>query len=253
MRVILRQTALFMLLVFITQSASAQTISVAVASNALDAVKRISRDFQKQYGHTVRLSSGSTGKLYAQIYNGAPYDIFLAANAREPERLEQQGYSTANSRFTYAVGQLSLCRQGNTKNISITELLNDPTIQRLAIANPKTAPYGVAARQVLESMGLWQTLRPSLIRGENISQAYQYFMTGNTQLAFLATSQIKSRPNSQQVNCVLVEQKYYQPIRQQAVVLTRAANKAAVKLYVAYLKSAQVKELLHQRFGYSVE
>lgn len=250
---ITRQTVLFMLLMLVTQSASAQTISVAVASNALDAIKRISHDFEKQYGHTVRISSGSTGKLYAQIYNGAPYDIFLAANAREPQRLEQLGYSAANSRFTYAVGRLSLCSQGNKKIISITDILTDPAMQRLAIANPKTAPYGVAARQVLESLGLWQTLRSSLIRGENISQAYQYFMTGNTQLAFLATSQIKSRPGSQQVNCVSVEQKYYQPIRQQAVVLSRAANKAAVKLYITYLESPQIKELLQQHFGYGVE
>ncbi len=235
----------------LTQAAHAETVSIAVASNALDAIKFISLDFQKEYGHTTRISSGSTGKLYAQIYNGAPFDVFLAANAREPQRLEEQGLIVKGSRFTYALGQLSLCKQAALKSNSLVGILSEPALKRLAIANPKTAPYGVAAQQVLESLGVWPALKPKLISGENIGQALQYFVSGNTQAAFLARSQIMVKPIA--AECFAVEQKYYQPIRQQAVVLKRANDAVAVKLFIDYLKSQKVKTVLSKRFGYGVE
>lgn len=249
--ILFKKIACIGILLAFTQAARAEVVSVAVASNALDAIKLIGRDFQQQYGHAVRISSGSTGKLYAQIINGAPFDVFLAANEREPQRLEEQGLIVKGSRFTYARGQLSLCRRSNIKSNSPGSILRDPALKRLAIANPKTAPYGVAAKQVLESLGLWQTLRSKLIRGENIGQAFQYFMTGNTQAAFLARSQIMAKPVPGE--CFAVEQKYYRPIRQQAVVLKRAKDEVAVKLFIDYLKSPQVKTLLTNRFGYGVE
>ena len=239
------------LLLAMTHAAYAETVSIAVASNALDAVKLISRDFQKEYGHTTRISSGSTGKLYAQIYNGAPFDVFLAANAREPQRLEEQGLIVKGSRFTYALGQLSLCKQAAIKSTSLGTILADPALKRLAIANPKTAPYGAAAQQVLASLGVWQTLKPKLISGENIGQALQYFVSGNTQAAFLARSQVMAKPMAG--GCVTVAQKYYRPIRQQAVVLKRAKDAVAVKLFIDYLKSQKVKTVLSKRFGYGVE
>ncbi len=235
----------------LSQVASAEVISVAVASNALDAIKLIGQDFQKKYGHKLRISSGSTGKLYAQIYNGAPFDIFLAANVREPKRLEEQGLIMKGSRFTYALGQLSLCKQDSIKSTSLTGILKDPALKRLAMANPKTAPYGMAAKQVLESNGLWQSLKPRLIRGENIGQAYQYYASGNTQAAFLASSQTRAKPPQGQ--CITVAQKHYQAIRQQAVVLKQAEDNVAVKLFIDYLQSPHVKTLLTNRFGYGME
>ncbi len=211
----------------------------------------IGRGFQKQYGHSLRISSGSTGKLYAQIYNGAPFDIFLAANEREPRRLEEQGMTVGHSRFTYALGQLVLCKQDSLKALDVPAILKDPALKRLSIANPKTAPYGVAARQVLESLALWEELRPRLIRGENIGQAYQYYASGNTQAAFLASAQVKTRPPLGQ--CVAVDSKHYTPIRQQAVILNRAKDNVAVKLFFDYLKSPAVNKLLTDKFGYGVE
>lgn len=229
----------------------AEEVSVAVASNALDAIKLVGEDFQKQSGHTLHISSGSTGKLYAQIYNGAPFDVFLAANVREPKRLEAQGLIVKGSRFTYALGRLSLCRQDLIKARTIDGILKDAGLKRLSIANPKTAPYGVAAKQVLESLALWASLKPRLIRGENIGQAYQYYASGNTQAAFLASSQVKAKPPLG--HCIDVEQKYYQPIRQQAVVLKQAKDSVAVKLFIDFLKGRHVKRLLTTRFGYGVE
>jgi len=238
-------------LLLLSQTVYAEVVSVAVASNTLDAVKLIGRNFQKQFGHKLRISSGSTGKLYAQIYNGAPFDIFLAANAREPKRLEEQKLIAKGSRFTYALGRLSLCTQASIKSTSLAAILKQSAIKRLAVANPKTAPYGMAAKQVLESVTLWQSFKPRLIRGENIGQAYQYFVSGNTQAAFLASSQVKAKSPPGQ--CIAVDQRHYQPIRQQAVILTRANDKVAVKLFINYLQSPQVKTLLTTRFAYGME
>lgn len=247
----LKNIVLLWVLLSIVQTAQADMISVAVASNALDAIKLIGKGFQKQSGHRLHISSGSTGKLYAQIYNGAPFDVFLAANVREPKRLEEQDLILKGSRFTYALGRLSLCRQDMIKARTVEGVLKDAGLKRLSIANPKTAPYGVAAKQVLESLGLWASLKPRLIRGENIGQAYQYYASGNTQAAFLASSQVKSKPPLG--HCIDVEQKYYQPIRQQAVVLKRAKDSVAVKLFIDFLKGRHVKRLLTTRFGYGVE
>lgn len=238
-------------LMIFPQIVSADVVSVAVASNALDAIKIIGNDFQKKYGHSLRISAGSTGKLYAQIYNGAPFDVFLAANAREPERLEKQGITVAGSRFTYALGQLSLCRQNSIKADTLEAILKDPAVKRVSIANPRTAPYGMAARQVLESTGLWQGIGNRLVRGENISQAYQYYVSGNTQAAFLASAQIKAK--TPQGSCLTVDKNLYAPIRQQAVMMKRAKNNVAVKLFMDFLKSRHVKHMLTTRFGYGVE
>jgi molybdate transport system substrate-binding protein len=237
----------------------AEEINIAVASNALAAVKVICAAFEKQTGHTVSISSGSTGKLYAQIINGAPFDVFLAANEKEPEKLEQSGFTAPGSRFTYALGKLVAWSPDDAllKSDDLNKVLSSKPVTRIAIANPNTAPYGLAAQQVLQKMGIWELLQTKIIRGENVSQTYQFAMTNNAQIGFLARSQIQNDGNPVH-NGIKgsyreVPQEFYAPIRQQAVLLLRAQHKSAAKEFIDFLKSGHVKEILTRQFGYGVE
>jgi len=224
-----------------------------VASNALQAMKDIKKRYEKKTGNTILISSGSTGKLYTQIINGAPFDIFLAANAREPKRLEQAKAIVPGSRITYAIGRLVLWNNAivNNNGKSVSLLLSSPDIMRFTLANPKTAPYGLAAKQFLQSMQLWNSLRGKLIQAENVSQAFQFIQSKNVQLGFVALSQIKGyRGNIKKSDYWLVPQKYYKPIEQQGVLLSHAATNAAARQFMDYLKSQEVKQLLQERYGY---
>ena len=177
---------------YVATPAAADDIRLSVASNFLGPVQAIARAFEKDTGHRVRISSGSTGKLYAQIVNGAPYDLFLAANAREPERLESEGRIAPGSRYTYALGVLALWAPAAQKASPAGTLTApiDATTQRVAIANPKTAPYGAAAEAVLKAWGQWDALQGRVIRGENIAQAYQFAASGTAGFGFVALSQL---------------------------------------------------------------
>lgn len=236
----------------------AEKINVAVASNALAAVKTISTVFEEQSGHTVIVSSGSTGKLYAQIVNGAPFDVFLAANEREPKKLEQSNLIVPNSRFTYALGKLAAWsfNESLLKTDDIKKALTSKSVSRIAIANPKIAPYGLAAQQVLTNMGIWKTVQSNIIRGENVSQTYQFVMTKNAQVGFIAKSQIQGDADNK-VNTKgsywEVPEDLYEPIRQQAVLLLRSQHKAAASEFVDFIKSDKVKEILTKQFGYGIE
>lgn len=236
-------------------TSSAQTINIAVASNALAALKVVSAEFEKQTGHVVQISSGSTGKLYSQIVNGAPYDIFLAANEREPKKLESSHYIVPNSRFTYAMGKLVAWSANNSlENVkNIKSVLTSDSVVRIAIANPKTAPYGLAAQQVMQKLGVWEKLRPKVIHGDNVSQTYQFAMTNNAQVGFVAKSQIQGNRNHSRGSFWEIPAQLYQPIRQQAVVLLRTTHKAVAREFVKFLKSDEVKRILTAQFGYGVE
>lgn len=248
---------IFSLILFfgIVCNSVADQINIAVASNALAAVKVISSEFEKQSGHTVIISSGSTGKLYAQIVNGAPFDVFLAANEREPENLERKNLITPKSRFTYAVGKLIVWSSDDSllQSSDIKNLLVSRSVSRIAIANPKTAPYGVAAQQVLKKLGVWDSLQQKIIRGENVSQSYQVAMTNNAQIGFVAKSQIQSDSHKSEGSYWEVPQELYQSINQQAVLLLRAQNNTAANEFVKFIKSDKVKEILTIQFGYGVE
>lgn len=235
-------------------------LRVAVASNFLLPLRGMAEDFQKQTGNTMHISSGSTGKLYAQIINGAPFDVFLAANSREPERLEKAGKVVEGSRFTYALGQLVLWGphleiKSDIKSDDLKTILTSPTVQRISIANPQTAPYGAAAIQALKKLGMYDSLKAKIINGENVSQSYQYVASGATQLGFVALSQIKARTDSDKdtgKHYWLVDKSLYSPIRQQAVLVKEAEQNKAAQQFIDYLKSPQGRAAI-KTFGYSLQ
>jgi len=216
-----------------------------VASNFIAPLKKLAKAFEVATSVRVLVSAGSTGKLYAQIHNGAPFDVFLAANEREPARLVEQSLGIAHTRFTYARGRLALwCREANTSDQARACL--DGPISRLAIANPRLAPYGQAAENALA------VLRPSTptVTGENISQAFQLVWSGNVPLGFVALSQLKSRTDIKGAYW-LVPQTLHDPIDQQAVLLRRAIDNADAQAFVHYLQSDAARAVI-ESFGYDL-
>ncbi len=194
------------------------------------------------------MSSGSTGKFYAQILNGAPFDIFMAADQKSIDKLIDAGFSSSDNRITYAIGKIalfSLYKKKITPNI--IETLSADTVDRLAIANPKTAPYGRAALEILQALQLEKSLKPYLVTGENIAQAYQFVATGNAALGFVALSQII---DTQKGSRWIVPQSLYSPIRQDAVLLNKAKDKQTARAFFSYLQS-KTALLIMQKYGYS--
>ncbi len=241
----MKKSLLFVLL-WLSLPLAAEEIRVAAASNFKHALEEITRQFEVDSGHKVRLIYASTGKLYAQIVNAAPFDIFLAADSRRPQLLEQQDQIVEASRFTYAVGRLVLWTpEPNRLQQPIAELRR-AEFSRLAIANPKLAPYGAAAQQLLESQDLWQPLQRKLVRGENIGQAYQFVKTGNAQLGFVAQALIKRPGVPIEGSHWLVPQSMHDPIQQQAVLLR---DSPATRAFIQFMRSQQVINILMD-FGY---
>ncbi|EDN66795.1 molybdenum ABC transporter, periplasmic molybdate-binding protein [Beggiatoa sp. PS] len=222
---------------------------IAVASNFTHAIEAVALRFQEQYSDKLILIFGGTGKFYAQIINGAPFDAFFAADIRRPALLEQQGIALQGSRFTYAQGKIVLFSPKMGYVDATGAVLKKPTYHYLAIANPKLAPYGEAAKQVLEQLNLWETMQFQLVRGENIGQAYQFVMSGNAELGFVALSQIK-RPGIATINGSYwkVPANLYQPIKQQAVLLS---HNPVAKAFMTFVQSDEAKAII-QDFGYEI-
>lgn len=235
-------------LISLSPNLMAGEVSVAVAANFTDTTRTLATHFEQETGHTVSASFGSTGKLYAQIKNGAPFDVFMAADIRRPERIETEGDGVASSRFTYARGKLVLWSPKSEAFDSAPHYLKEQAFARLAIANPKTAPYGLAAQQALEQMNLWASLEPKLVRGDSIAQTFQFVASGNAQAGFVALSQVKAWPE-EAGTLWPVPQDYYQPIDQQAILLNRANNNDAAKAWLAFLKSPSALKII-QDYGY---
>ena len=221
-------------------------IRIAVASNFGPAIEQLSNRFEQQTGHQVKISLGSTGKHYAQIKNGAPFDAFFAADSLRPELLEQQAIALPGSRFTYAQGKLVLWspQQGLVDNEGL--ILRQGDFSFVALANPRLAPYGKAAQQVLMQRGLWDSLSKKMVRGENIGQAYQFVKTGNAQLGFVALSQIQTTDGRLPGSYWIVPQQYYSPIYQQAVLLRESA---LAREFLAFIKTPEMRILI-QDLGY---
>ena len=231
----------------------ADTLKLAIASNALKALTEIGQHFEKQTGNTVLISAGSTSKLYTQIINGAPFDLFFAANVREPTKLEQAGLIVPGSRVTYAVGRLALySKDPTTIGKDGAAYLKSGKYQRLAIANPEIAPYGHAAQEVLQSLGLWQSLEAKLVRGQNIGQAFQFTVTGNADAGFVAWSDVKQLGTASG-SAWLIPQNLYTPLQQQAVILKRCASVQTAQAFVSFLRSPTIRKLLEDKYGYGVE
>ncbi|WP_417733623.1 molybdate ABC transporter substrate-binding protein [Roseovarius sp.] len=248
---ILRRLCVLLVLGDGIAAARAETATVAVATNFAEAAEQLIAGFEAQTDHRITLVTGSTGKLFAQIIEGAPFDAFLAADQARPARLEAENRAVAGARFTYAKGQLVLwsATPGFIKPDGAAAL-RAGDFTHLAIANPDLAPYGLAAKQALQGLDLWDALRPKLVMGQNIGQAFSMVATGNAELGLVAKSYAVSNRNRESGHHWDVPEALYDPIRQDAVLL-REANVAA-RDFLAYLKGGEAR-LLIQDHGYHVE
>ena len=244
-----RLLASAILLLTASAGAHAETALIAVAANFAKPVERLSQGFKAETGHALQVSTGSTGNLAAQIRNGAPFMLFLAADEERPAQLEADGLAVSGTRFTYAVGRLVLWGP-DPRWIAAdpASALSDPALKHLAIANPELAPYGRAAEQTLTALGLWDAIQPKLVRGEDIAQTYQFVASGNAELGFVALSQVIDQSGSRWE----VPQDLYQPIRQQAVLLRAGESNGAAKGFLDYLRSQPARETI-RALGYGVE
>ncbi|WP_343067350.1 molybdate ABC transporter substrate-binding protein [Litorivivens lipolytica] len=224
-------------------SLAGETLLVAVASNFMGPMREIGAAFERETGHRVTLASGSSGKLYAQIRYGAPFDVFLSADREKPQALIDAGHALPDSRITYALGTLVLWSPGADDPLA---LLNTD-FNRLALANPRLAPYGQAAEATLDKLNLLNATRPRWVQGENIAQAFQFVASGNAQLGFVALSQLREHPVSGGLWEVPAE--LHPPIRQDGVILNRSKNINISKALIGFFNSDSVREIL-SRYGY---
>ena len=223
-------------------------VTVAVASNFGATAREIATEFEQVADYELRITTASTGKLYAQILNGAPFDVLLAADTERPRRLEADGAGVPGTRFTYAIGALVLwSRQAEDCRAA----LQRADVGRVAIANPVTAPYGAAAKAYLQQAGLWDLLRGRLVIGENIAQTLQFAASGNAQLGFIARSQLHARSLPQPSCSWPVPEEAHAPIEQQAIVLQRGADSEGARAFVDFLRGDAGRAII-LRHGYRV-
>ena len=231
--------------------ARAETVQVAVASNFAAPMQKIAAAFEKDSGHKAVLSFGATGKFYAQVRNGAPFAVLLAADDETPARLQKERLAVPGSAFTYAIGQLVLWSADSSVVDAQGAVLNAPLNGKLALADPKLAPYGAAALQVLQQRGLADKLRPHFVMGENIAQTFQFIKTGNASLGFVAMSQVMQDGKISTGSAWLVPAALHEPIRQDAVLLQQGANNPAAKALLQYLRTDAARAVI-RAYGYSV-
>ena len=225
-------------------SVRAAEVSVAVASNFSAPMQKIAQAFEQETGHKALLSFGSTGNLYAQIRHGAPYQVLLAADDTTPLKLEAEALGVAGSRFTYALGTLVLWSKQPKLVDEKGDILRSVKFDRIAIANPKLAPYGAAAVETLTQMGVLQSVQPKLVQGENISQTYQFVATQNAQLGFVAMSQVMVDGRVSQGSAWVVPAHLHSPIRQDAVLLVKGQGTPAAVALMQFLRSERARTLI---------
>lgn len=231
-------------------SAHADEVSVAVAANFTAPMQKIAAEFEKDSGHKAVLSFGATGKFYAQINNGAPFGILLAADDTTPAKLAQEGKGVAASRFTYAIGQLVLWSKQAGYVDDKGAVLKTGDYRHIAIANPKLAPYGLAAMETLKNLGLTDQVTPKIVQGENIGQTYQFAASGNAQLGFVALSQVMEDGKLREGSAWIVPSTMHEPIRQDAIVLNSAKDNAAATALMEYLKGDKARAII-KSYGYA--
>ena len=237
-------------------TAKAEEVTVAVAANFAAPMQKIAQAFEQDTGHKALLAFGATGKFYAQIKNGAPFAVLLSADDETPTRLEKEGVAVAGTRFTYAVGRLALW----SKNASLVDdkgqvLLSNTTdknsFKKIAIADPKLAPYGAAAIEVLGRMDALAKLTPKLVQGDSIGQAFQFVMTENAELGFVALSQISIDGRITQGSAWVVPQNLYTPLKQDAVLLPLGKNSAAALALMKYMRTDRAQAII-RAYGYTL-
>ena len=238
-------------LLFSAMNAHADTVQVAVAANFNQPMQQIAMQFEKDTGHKAVLSSGASGKFNTQIKNGAPFDVLLSADDETPARLLKEGDAVAGTAFTYAIGKLILWSPNANAVDAQGAVLKTGKFRHLAIANPKTAPYGTAAVEVMRKMGVLEDLRPRLVQGENIAQAHQFVATGAAEIGFVAYSQVIKDGKIGSGSGWLVPASAYTPIRQDAVLLNKGKNATAARALLDYLKGQKATAII-QASGYDL-
>lgn len=230
----------------------AEEALVAVAANFSAPMQQIAASFQKDTGHQLKMSFGATGGIYAQIKNGGPFDVFLSADQITPQKLEAEGLGVAATRFNYATGQLVLWSKQDGLVDEKGQVLRGKNIQRIALANPKLAPYGVAAWETMTALGLLEELKPKMVQGDNIAQTYQFVSTQNAQVGFVALSQVFANGQLTSGSAWIVPPHLYKPIRQDVILLKNGKDNSAAKALLIYLKGEKAKAVM-KSYGYLTE
>ncbi len=241
----------FILALVGTALAQADEVKVAVAANFTAPMQKIAAEFEKDTGHKAQLAFGSTGKFYAQIRNGAPFEILLAADDTTPEKLEKEGAAVAGSRFTYAIGKLVLWSSKAGFVDDKGEVLKKGDFKHVSIANPKIAPYGAAVIETLTALKLLDAIQPKFVQGENIAQTHQFVATGNAELGFVALSQVMKDGRISEGSGWIVPSSLHQPIRQDAVLLVNGKGKPAAEALMKYLAGDKARSVITS-FGYAL-
>jgi molybdate transport system substrate-binding protein len=235
-----------------SSAAQSDEVQVAVAANFTAPMQQIATLFEKDTGHKALLAFGSTGKFYAQIANGAPFEVLLAADDETPARLEKEGLGVAGSHFTYAIGKLVLWSASPDLVDAGGAVLKTGNFKHLALANPKTAPYGAAAMEAMGKLGVLPALQPLFVQGENITQTQQFVVTGNAELGFVALSQVFKDGKLGSGSMWMVPANLYQPILQDAVLLAKGRDKPAPVALMAFLKGEKARAII-KSYGYELQ
>ncbi|MGE3977429.1 MAG: molybdate ABC transporter substrate-binding protein [Nitrospira sp.] len=231
--------------------AFAEQVLVAVAANFVPPFREVAMEFEKATSHNLRVAAGSSGNFFAQIKNGAPFDVFFSADNERPKKLEEEGFGVKDSRFTYAIGRVVLWSP-TADLVKGEETLRSKTFKRLAMANPKTAPYGVAAMQALQKLELWESLQPHIVMGENLGQTIGFMESGNAQLGFVALSQIMDPKVKGKGSHWHVPTNLHEPIQQDMILLTKAKDNQAAKALMEFMKGPEAKAII-ERYGYELK
>lgn len=238
-------------LLFAAHAASADEVQVAVAANFTAPMQKIAAEFEKDTSHKAQLSFGATGKFGAQIRNGAPFQVLLAADDETPAKLETEGLTLPGSRFTYSIGKLVLWSAKPGYLDDKGEVLRKGDFNKLALANPKLAPYGLAAIESLTKLGVLSAVESKFVQGENIAQTYQFVSTGNAELGFVALSQVMKDGKISTGSAWVVPASLHTPIRQDAVILAKGKGNAAAEALIKYLKNDKVRAII-KSYGYDL-
>lgn len=232
-------------------TARAAEVAVAVAANMTAPMRKVAAAFERDTGHQARLAFGSTGRFYAQVKHGAPFQVLLAADQETPAKLEAEGLAVAGSRFTYAVGRLVLWSASPGVVDTQADVLRRPGQGKVAIADPKLAPYGAAAMETMRALGVEAAVRPRLVQGESIAQAYQFVVSGNAPMGFVALSQVMVDGRIGQGSAWVVPANLHAPIRQDAVLLAAGRDQPAATALLQYLRGDTARTILRSH-GYEL-
>jgi molybdate transport system substrate-binding protein len=240
---------LFILFVVFWGNVRAESINVAVASNFIAPAQEIAKLFEKETGHQIKISSGSSGKFFAQIQNGAPFHVLLSADTLTPAKLLKEGFAIPSTQITYAIGKLVLWSSNAELVTGNDQVLDGNKFKKIAIANPELAPYGVAAIETLKHLGQYQHIKTKIVWGENIAQAHQFVLSGNAELGFVSASQVMRDGKLIQGSAWIVPDILHSAILQDAVLLNKGRDSIAARSFLIFLASEKVKKII-QEYGY---